>query len=685
MKRTAKTIAIAFLITISLLVTACSANQAGASPQDEILSEPAIESEVSVDNQNSSTAVPSSDDAADIDDETSVQDSNNNAIAEASDIDEEASNVSNEITGGASLQDAQPISLNTRYTGTSLDGEIWFYFTTGSQAGTEYIVALENQTADSKTVYACMIDKDGNALAPTERNNDYYSYGEDTPFCVAKSDGVANSGMINNLEPNTNYYIRLRGAANTNLVLEISAPSLKSDKRSDNLENAEDNLVNSPLQDTSIIAGSSQSAALNIPLDTTVYSTINGKNSFLSFTTTKDMDAAYYITTVNSTVNSKRILVWLLDASGKAVDPTERDNDYYSYGINTPYCLAEWDGTANTGMINTLEPNTTYYIQVSGEEGCDFSMRVSSSHHEDSAYQTNSRFEEAKAPLNESDSYYTGSNQNISTMLKINTLYHGHYEDGYSWVAFKTLPDENTSYTVTVENFTEGSKEMYAFMVDEYGYAITPSERENTYSSYSIAAPFCVASPNAGQNSGMVNDLRPDTVYYIRLEGGSETDYTIIIGTPQTEETPSNTIEEEIVFEVPFELNETQVRFVANEAIFIDEDAAKAALAPVAEIILAHPDHPILLAGTTAQWGSQDSCVNLSNRRAGAVKDLLVNYFGVPESQLFTAGLGYADDPFVRGQDVDSNGNFVETEGAKNRRVVVLDAESDIARQILGN
>ena len=119
--------------------------------------------------------------------------------------------------------------------------------------------------------------------------------------------------------------------------------------------------------------------------------------------------------------------------------------------------------------------------------------------------------------------------------------------------------------------------------------------------------------------------------------------------------------------------------------LFIDEDAAKAALAPVAEIILAHPDHPILLAGTTAQWGSQDSCVNLSNRRAGAVKDLLVNYFGVPESQLFTAGLGYADDPFVRGQDVDSNGNFVETEGAKNRRVVVLDAESDIARQILGN
>ena len=70
----------------------------------------------------------------------------------------------------------------------------------------------------------------------------------------------------------------------------------------------------------------------------------------------------------------------------------------------------------------------------------------------------------------------------------------------------------------------------------------------------------------------------------------------------------------------------------------------------------------------------------------GTVKELLVNYFGVPESQLVTAGLGYADDPFVRGQDVDSNGNFVETEGAKNRCVVVLDAESEIAlHQILRN
>ena len=70
-------------------------------------------------------------------------------------------------------------------------------------------------------------------------------------------------------------------------------------------------------------------------------------------------------------------------------------------------------------------------------------------------------------------------------------------------------------------------------------------------------------------------------------------------------------------------------------------------------------------------------------QRAAAVKDLLVQEFDVPEDQLLTAGLGYKEDPFVRGTDWDANGNFVETEAAKNRRVIVIDAESEAAKKIL--
>ena len=98
---------------------------------------------------------------------------------------------------------------------------------------------------------------------------------------------------------------------------------------------------------------------------------------------------------------------------------------------------------------------------------------------------------------------------------------------------------------------------------------------------------------------------------------------------------------------------------------------------------MAHPDHPVLLAGTTATEGAQESSVELSNLRAQAVKNLLVSSFGVSEDQLMTIGLGFAADPFVRGQDRDANGNFVESEAAKNRRVIVIDANDPIAQQLL--
>ena len=46
-------------------------------------------------------------------------------------------------------------------------------------------------------------------------------------------------------------------------------------------------------------------------------------------------------------------------------------------------------------------------------------------------------------------------------------------------------------------------------------------------------------------------------------------------------------------------------------------------------------------------------------------------------------GLGYEADPFVRGQDRDANGKFVESEGAKNRRVIVMDTNDPIAQELL--
>ena len=184
--------------------------------------------------------------------------------------------------------------------------------------------------------------------------------------------------------------------------------------------------------------------------------------------------------------------------------------------------------------------------------------------------------------------------------------------------------------------------------------------------------------------------LAPKTTYYVALVqsiGGGELTFSISAGNTQGASVSEIQREpeqlEDLIFEEPFSLDETQIMFVSNKAVFVDEEAAKAALAPVAEVILAHPDHPVLLAGTTATDGEQESCVQLSSQRAEAVKNLLVSAYGVPADQLLTVGLGYAADPFPRGQDRDSKGNFVESEAVKNRRVVVLDANDPTAQAIL--
>ena len=61
-----------------------------------------------------------------------------------------------------------------------------------------------------------------------------------------------------------------------------------------------------------------------------------------------------------------------------------------------------------------------------------------------------------------------------------------------------------------------------------------------------------------------------------------------------------------------------------NKAEFIDKEKAKKVLKPVAEAILANPGKiQIMIAGTTATDGTQESCVDLSLRRTEAVKKLL--------------------------------------------------------------
>ena len=582
---------------------------------------------------------------------------------------------SDEYVTATNQDDAPLLVANTRYQGKYVEGYQWIAFQTGEKEDVPYRITLENLSAGSEALDGYLVTEYGDGLRSTEHRNGDNDYRR---AVRATQDGTADTAMFNYLEPNTTYYLRLQAKGKVEYLLTVNGPE-DPDVSDDSTIGVEDFLSGNQTD----VPGTSQSFALNVPLGTKVSARYTSGYSWLAFTTNETEDARYYLTLINCTVGSEALDGYLVDKDGNGLRTTEHrngDNDYRRA------VRAMQDGRADTAMFANLEPNTTYYLRLQGKSKVDYTVRVySPSVPQGDAYSTSSSLTESVGTLGGDEEFYTGTNQNIATLLKANTRYHGKYIDGYSWVSFTTGEDEDAEYKITLENLTVGSKPLDGYLADEFGTALIAAQYHNGDRDYRRAVR---ANEDGTADTVVFNTLDPNTTYYIWIQGGSKAEYFLTIGAPEPEES-GNTIEEEneedVVFEVPFELNDTQVRFVADQAVFIDEEEAKEALAPVAEIILAHPDHPILLAGTTAQAGTQENCEKLSDRRAAAVRDLLVNEFGVPDSQLISVGLGYEKDPFVRGRDRDADGNFVETEGAKNRRVVVLDAESDIARQILGN
>lgn len=132
-------------------------------------------------------------------------------------------------------------------------------------------------------------------------------------------------------------------------------------------------------------------------------------------------------------------------------------------------------------------------------------------------------------------------------------------------------------------------------------------------------------------------------------------------------------------------LSDAQVRFQGDSDRLVDPEGAVRALEPVAVQLLAQPDRQAYLVGTTASGRDEAWCLELSLKRAEAVKRLLVDRLGMPEGQLTCLGLGTRDPWHV--DDRDENGQ-VEALAALNRKVVLLDADSaeaEAAREVVSN
>ena len=94
--------------------------------------------------------------------------------------------------------------------------------------------------------------------------------------------------------------------------------------------------------------------------------------------------------------------------------------------------------------------------------------------------------------------------------------------------------------------------------------------------------------------------------------------------------------------------------------------------------MLAQPEFKLLIAGTTATVGTNESCVALSQARAEAVKSLLVS-LGVSEDRIETVGLGYDHEYHL--DDLNSDGTLNDN-AASNRAVILFDVNSTEARAL---
>ena len=478
-------------------------------------------------------------------------------------------------------------------------------------------------------------------------------------------DGSASTIEKDDLDPDTVYLVSVSGKKGTEYTIQLNGDDSGNKPQTDDDADSD---AEAP-EGVDVIgenkAGSNQ---LNAPLLNvgTRYTGKFGKSSnafyWYAFKTGSDQYAEYSVSVVDTTVVS-------------AADSNELGRDYLNFYVydQDGNSLNEFanhgagrEGAVSTFKLDKAEPNTTYNIKLEGGRNMHFTLMIRSS--ADKTVPTITSSLNTKA---DDESNSVGTNQSEATSISLNKQVSNTLrKDPWDWYVFKTAGDTGAKYSVSAVNETPQSNNLKFYVYDEYGnklneFATNQAENDGKVATYNL------------------DKAELNTTYYIGVSGDENCKYTLNVKADGLKDASKASETKKVVFEKPFSLDETQVKFKPNSDEFVDESAARSAIKPIADQILKYPDHKILLAGTTATFGNQSAAEKLSSERADAVKNMLVDEFKVPSSQLETAGLGYEKDPFERAADMDVSGNFIESEAKKNRRVVVLDADSDMAKKAL--
>lgn len=114
--------------------------------------------------------------------------------------------------------------------------------------------------------------------------------------------------------------------------------------------------------------------------------------------------------------------------------------------------------------------------------------------------------------------------------------------------------------------------------------------------------------------------------------------------------------------------DDNSVGFQPDTAEFRDRNAARGVLAPFAQFLQESPTRRLALTGTSARAGTLAGQIDLSTRRAEAVKALLVE-LGAPADRITTRGVGSQFPGYVN--DVGPDGRQLPGPASANRTVIV--------------
>lgn len=120
------------------------------------------------------------------------------------------------------------------------------------------------------------------------------------------------------------------------------------------------------------------------------------------------------------------------------------------------------------------------------------------------------------------------------------------------------------------------------------------------------------------------------------------------------------------------------VHFEPNSAILLDVDEAREVIEEVLIEMNTNPTMSITLAGSCASIGDG---ATLSLARAQAIKNIITDN-GVSSSRVETVGLGRSQTCELRVNDLDKDGNLIESEAKKNRTVFIYASGSKLAERV---